>query len=61
MQELTMNIATAKQEILKELQAKLVSLEAEYTTLHLEVDKAELMYRLAIYLIDTYKIDINLL
>ena len=50
-----------KQEILKELQAKLVSLEAEYTTLHLEVDKAELMYRLAIYLIDTYNIDTNLL
>ena len=49
-----------KQEILKELQAKLVSLQAEYT-LHLEVDKDELMYRLAIYLIDTYNIDTNLL
>lgn len=49
------------QEILTELEAKLISLEAEYVALDLEVEKDELMYRLAIYLIDTYNIDSSLL
>ena len=50
-----------KQQIIKELEDKLIALEDEYINLELEVDKAELMYRLAIYLIDTYNIDTNLL
>lgn len=50
-----------KQEILNELNLQLLKLETEYTSLNLDVEKEELMYRLVIYLIDTYNIDTNLL
>ena len=50
-----------KQQIIKELEDKLIALEDEYINLELEVDKEELLYRLTLYIIDTYKIDTNLL
>lgn len=50
-----------KQEIINELTLQLIKLETEYINLNLELEKEELMYRLAIYLIDTYNIDSSLL
>ena len=50
-----------KQQIIKELEDKLIALEDEYINLELEVDKEELLYRLTLYIIDTYNIDTNLL
>lgn len=50
-----------KQEIINELTLQLLKLETEYTGLNLEVEKEELMYRLAIYIIDMYNIDISLI
>ena len=49
------------QEILKELETKLITLEQEYKDLDLEVDKEDLIYRLVVYLIIKYDINTSLL